>query len=180
MRDRIEPIHAHSFFTIDLNGSFNQVLIFDYLDRDEYYYSLLKDEERYLDEMGRLLASMNSLLKDEVIKINERRVEAEALTINLDFRGSANYPTISFYIEFRGDLIYGERNIYECIYDPGVAEYDYEAYWIFPRGSRVIDVESSTSFEVFGERFLVMWARRGDKYSGYEKIVFELPSPNRV
>ena len=68
------------------------------------------------------------------------------------------------------------RYYYRLLEDEeGVAEYDYEVYWFLPRGSRIIEVETSTDYEIFGERFLVMWARRGDRYSGHEKIVFTLP-----
>jgi len=95
--------------------------------------------------------------------------------VNLDFRGKAEKPAITFYIEFDGKLKPGEENVYECSYEPGIAEYDYEVYWIFPKGSRIISVKTSTEYEIYGERFLVMWARRGDKYLGHEKIIFRLP-----
>ena len=173
--EEVKPIHGHAFFTLSREDVFSQILIFDYLDPRKHYYRLLEDEDGYRKEMDRLLKNMNSLLSKEVIMINGEKVSAEALTINLDFRGAAENPTISFYIEFCGKLLHGRRNVYECSYDEGVAEYDYEVYWFLPRGSRIIEVETSADYEILGERFLVMWARRGDHYAGYEKIVFTLP-----
>ncbi|OYT68070.1 MAG: hypothetical protein B6U65_00520 [Candidatus Wolframiiraptor sp. EX4484-121] len=176
----VEPVHGQTFFTLSMDDVFGQILVFDYFDPGRYYYRLLEDEGGYRREMDRLLKNMNSLLSREAILINGERVSAEALTINLDFRGAAESPVISFYIEFRGKLFRGGRNVYECFYDEGVAEYDYEVYWFLPRGSRIVEVETSTDYEVFGERFLVMWARRGDHYSGHEKIVFTLPQPQSI
>lgn len=169
----VKPVHAHAFFTLDLSGAFNQILCFDYHDPDAYYYKLLKNEEAYRKELERLLASMNDILSSEEIRVNGVRVKAEALMVNLDFRGEARKPTITFYIEFRGKLKPVE-NIYECLYEPGSAEYDYEVYWILPKGSKILEVKTSTSYEVYDERFLIMWARFGDRYDGYEKIVFKI------
>ena len=170
---KVKPVHAHAFFTLDLSGAFNQILCFDYHDPDAYYYRLLEDEEGYREELERLLTSMNDLLSSEEIRVNGVRVEAEALMINLDFRGEAERPAITFYIEFRGGLKPGE-NVYECVYEAGTAEYDYEVYWLLPEGSKILKVETSTSYEIYDERFLVMWARLGDSYDGYEKIVFKI------
>jgi len=69
---------------------------------------------------------MNQLLSQEEVRVNGEKVEAEALTVNLDFRGEAERPAITFYIEFDGKLKPGEENVYECSYEPGTAEYDYE------------------------------------------------------
>ena len=94
-KSEIKPIHGQSFFTLSYNGVFQQILIFDYFDPDKFYYRILHDEESYQAEMQKLLNSMNQLLSREEIRINGERVEAEALTINLDFRGEAEKPTIS-------------------------------------------------------------------------------------
>jgi len=170
----VEPIHAHSFFTLGLSGVFHQVLVYDYLDRERYYYGLLEDEEKYREELERLLTSMNGLLKEEKIEVNGRVVEAEALTVNLDFRGAPELPTLTFYIEFQAHLSRGE-NEYLCTYEPGRAEYDYEIYWFLPRGSRILEVNMSGEFEVLGGRILVSWVRRGEEYGGMERIRFLLP-----
>jgi len=175
MSDKVKPLHGHAFFTISYSGAFSQILVFDYHDPDKFYYSLLHDDEKYQSTMEKLLASMNQLLSQEEIRLNCEKVEAEALTVNLDFRGEAERPSIFFYIEFKGRLNRGGRNVYECRYEPGTAEYDYEVYWILPEGSKILDVITSTEYEVYGDRFLVMWARIGDRYDGYEKIVFTLP-----
>ena len=174
IESKIKPIHGQAFFTLGYRGVFQQILTFDYLDPDEFYYQILHDHESYEAEMQSLLDSMNELLSKEEISINGERAEAEALAVNLDFRGEAEKPTISFYIEFAGKLNLRGENVYENRYEPGVAEYDYEVYWFLPKGSKILEVVTSTEYEVYGERFLVMWARLGDRYEGYEKIRFTL------
>lgn len=170
---KVEPIHAHSFFTISLGGAFSQILTFDYLDREHYYYKILENEEAYRGELGNLLASMNKILEEEEIRVNGESVKAEALTVNLDFRGAAELPTLVFYIEFSGKLRKG-INSYECWYEEGVAEYDYEIYWFFPKRFKIIEVDFSGEYEVLAGRLLVIWVRRGERYRGYERIVFKL------
>ena len=66
--------------------------------------------------------------------------------------------------------------MYENTYESVVAEYDYTAYWFFPPGSKVIEVVTSSRYDVFGStnNILVLWARMGEEIKGYEKIVFEL------
>jgi len=175
-KSEIKPIHGQSFFTLSYNGVFQQILIFDYFDPDKFYYRILHDEESYKVEMQKLLNSMNQLLSREEIRINGERVKAEALTINLDFRGEAEKPTISFYIEFAGKLNSNGENVYENRYEPGIAEYDYEVYWFFPEKTKIIEVVTDTNYEICDDRFLILWARTGDHYGGYERIRFILRS----
>lgn len=170
----MEAIHAQSFFTIGLGGVFQQVLIYDYFDEEHHYYRLLEDEEEYRVEMERLIDSMNGLLSEEEVRINGEKTGAEVLTVSLDFRGAPELPTLTFYIEFKGRLRKGV-NEYLCLYDSGTAEYDYEVFWFFPHGVRILEVEMSGEHEVLGERMLFSWVRRGWRYVGREKIRFYMP-----
>jgi len=172
----IKPVHGQAFFTLSYGGVFQQILVFDYLDPTKYYYRILHDEAAYKAEMQKLLNSMNNLLSREEILVNGERVEAEALAINLDFRGAPERPTITYYIEFAGELNPDRENVYENRYEPGIAEYDYEVYWFFPRKTRIVEVVTDTEYEIYDERFLILWARTGDRYGGYERIKFILGS----
>jgi hypothetical protein len=42
------PIHAEGFFVMGIDGTVNQVTIFEYLDEDGYYRKLIKDREALL------------------------------------------------------------------------------------------------------------------------------------
>jgi len=68
--------------------------------------------------------------------------------------------------------------VYENRYEPEVAEYDYAAYWIFPPGTKVIEVDmggGSEEWDVVGKNIVAIYGRKGKKTGGYEKIVFDLP-----
>lgn len=169
----VEPIHAQAFFRVDREGLFTEILVFDYLDKENFYYKILEDERRYVDEMARLAVVMDEFLREEKIIINDERVEARVVMVNLEFRGAKELPTIIYIIEFKGELIKG-LNVYECYYEEGVAEYDYEIYWIFPEDAEVVEVNLSGEHEILNSRILVSSVRRSEKYNGYEKIVFKL------
>ncbi len=169
----IEPIHADAFFTLDNSGRFTEILIFDYFDKERFYYELMKDEEAYRKEMERLIDSMNYLLQQEEVYVNDERVEVEVSMINLEFRGAAELPSIIYILEFSGKLRDGS-NIYECRYESGVAEYDYEVYWVFPSDVEIIEANLSGETEILNKRLLVSSIRRGEIYNGYEKIIFKI------
>lgn len=171
----IKPLHAHEFMLVSVDGMFNQILSFDYHDPSGFYRSLLKDEERYRREMERLIENMQSLLDDEVVKVNGEACKLEVLTAALDFRGSENLPCITFFIQFRARLRPG-TNVYECFYGEEVAEYDYEVYWVFPLSVEIVDVSVPTEKDLVTKNMLILWARTGDNVGCYEKVVFNIPA----
>lgn len=169
----VEPLHGQAFFKVDVSGLFSEILLFDYYDRENYYYNLIKNEDEYDREMVKLLNLMNEFLREEKVIVNREEIEVEAYMVSLDFRGCPELPTIKYLIEFEGKLVRG-LNIYECYYEKGEAEYDYEICWIFPKDAKIIEVEISGEYEILDHRILVTNVRRGENYNGYEKIVFEL------
>ena len=171
--DEIEPIHAHGFFWVSREGIVNQTIVFDYYDDKGYYASLLHKPDEYEQEMIKLFYSMQNLLDQEKILMNNIKCKPKVLTVSLDHRGLENLPCITFLTSFKAKMRIG-FNIYENFYEKGTVEYDYEAYWVFPKGTRILEVESSIEFEIVAKNILIMRARRGDRYSGYEKIVFDL------
>ncbi|MEM0205002.1 MAG: hypothetical protein QXP86_01960 [Nitrososphaerota archaeon] len=173
--EAVRPLHAHEFMLVSTDGVFNQILSFDYHDPAGFYHSLLKDEERYYMEMSRLIWNMQSLLDDEVVKVNGENCRPEVLTATLDFRGSENLPCITFFIQFKTNLKAG-TNVYECFYEEEVTEYDYEVYWVFPLGAKIIDVDVRTEKDLVAENVLILWARAGDNIGCYERVVFNIPA----
>ncbi|MCX8192959.1 MAG: hypothetical protein N3G77_04015 [Nitrososphaeria archaeon] len=169
----IEPLHAQAFFKVNGSSLFSEILIFDYYDREQYYYHLIESEDRYRREMESLLTVMNEFLREEKVLVNKKEVEVEPIMVSLDFRGSPELPTITYLIEFHAKLFNG-LNEYECYYEEGMAEYDYEVYWIFPVNAKITEVEISGEYEILNDRILIINVRRGEYYNGYEKIVFKL------
>ncbi|MCP8309966.1 MAG: hypothetical protein L6M37_04370 [Candidatus Methylarchaceae archaeon HK02M1] len=173
MTNEVEPIHAHGFFWVSEEGVVNQTIIFDYYDKKGYYASLLLKPDEYEQEMIKLFHSMQNLLDQEKVLVNGVKYKPKLLTVSLDHRGSENLPCITFLITFRGRIKIG-TNTYENFYERGIIEYDYEAYWVFPERTKILEVESSIDYEVVAKNILIMRAIRGDRYSGSERIVFDL------
>jgi hypothetical protein len=173
MTNEVEPIHAHGFFWVSREGIVNQTIVFDYYDDKGYYASLLHKPDEYEQEMTRLFYSMQDFLDQEKIMINDINCKPKVLTVSLDHRGLENLPCIAFFVTFKGQTKDG-LNRYENFYEKGIVEYDYEAYWLFPKRTRILKVESSIECEIIAKNILIMRARRGDKYSGYEKIEFDM------
>lgn len=169
----VEPIHAHGFFWVSREGIVNQTVVFDYYDDKGYYASLSHKPDEYEHEMEKLFHSMQNLLDQEKIFVNSIECKPEVLTVSLDHRGSENLPCLTFLITFKGQTKNG-LNTYENSYEKGTVEYDYEAYWVFSKGTSILNVDSSIEFEIVGKNILIMRARTGDRYSGYEKIVFDV------
>ncbi len=171
---RIEPVHAQGFFVVTRRGDVHQIVVYDYYDPEGYYAKLIHRPREYEEEMNRLAANMQEFLDSEEVVINGERVYPKVVAVSLEHRGFEDSPYITFIIHFKGRLRRG-LNTYENKYEEGVAEYDYEAYWIFPPRTRIVEVDVRSEYEVLGSgNILLLWARRGDKVGGYEKIVFEL------
>lgn len=170
----VNPVHAHGFIMVSMDGVFNQILCFDYHDPLGYYASIMKDKEAYERDMERLIESMQSFLDEETVKVNGIVCRPEVITASLDFRGSENLPCITFFIQYKA-RIKGGLNVYECLYRDEEVEYDYEVYWIFPSGVEVIEVETYTRKDLVTNNLLILWARCGDRTGGYERISFNVP-----
>lgn len=171
----VKPLHAHEFMLVSADGVFNQILSFDYHDPFGFYHSLLKNEEQYYVEMDGLICNMQALLDEEVVKVNGEKCRPEVLTATLDFRGSENLPCITFFVQFKANLVSG-TNVYECFYGEEVTEYDYEVYWVFPPGVKIVDVDVKTEKDLVMENLLILWARAGDNVGCYEKVAFNIPA----
>jgi hypothetical protein len=64
-------------------------------------------------------------------------------------------------------------NIYENRYEREEFEYDYAAYWIFPRGTKIYEAILGGSIYVIGNSIVVRGSR-GDISPGYERIKFKI------
>ena len=174
MSEYVEPAYAQGFFTVSPTGLVYQIVIFDYYDPESYYYSLIEDEEALTTELEFLKDSMQAMLDQERVTINGVRTKPRVIDVDLGFKGSPVRPYLAFFILFKGDFKNG-INVYENWYESEEAEYDFDAYWFFPPKAEVLEVEASGAMEIFGARnILVISVKRGERISGYEKIVFRL------
>ncbi len=167
----VKPIYASAIFSVSRSG-IAYTLIFDYIDPAGYYREILGDEGLKTEEIERLGSNMQRYLDEEEIIINGSPARAEVVYIDIGFRGGHDKPFILFLILIDAEIRRGV-NVYENRYEPEVFEYDYSAYWIFPRSSRIMEVVMSGEIAI-KNNIVIIRGSRGDIASGYEKIRFEV------
>ncbi|MCC6022622.1 MAG: hypothetical protein LM560_05865 [Desulfurococcaceae archaeon] len=174
MNDTVRPIYAQGTFIVCSDGNVTQEIIFDYLDKELYYWNLLSREEEFEKELDRLSLNMQSFLDEEVVRINGKRVFPKVVDVDIGFRGSEDRPYITFYIMFRGDLRRGV-NVYEDTYEPEVSEYDYTVTWVFTGGLTVLRAYLGVNYDILADgKLLIFSVPKGFTTPGYEKIEFKL------
>jgi len=170
----VEPLHALGFFAVTKDLEVFQTIVFEYYDPDRYYAQIAEDVERLESELEDLAASMQRLLDEEEVVLNGERVRPRVVGADLGFKGTPEEPFITFFVFFKGRPRRG-LNYYENLYAGEEAAYPYVAYWFFPPGSRISEVEASGSSEIINDNILVIRVAEGERIAGYEKIVFTLP-----
>lgn len=167
----VKPIHASAFFNITSKGIYYS-MIFDYIDPLGYYRKIYDNRDLLAEEHERLRSNMQSFLDEEEIIINSIRRRARVSHVSIGFRGDPKRPYIIFIITIDARMRRG-LNTYENHYEQDVFEYDYIAYWIFPRGSRILEVSMGGSIAI-EDNILIIRGSRGDIAPGSEYIKFEL------
>ncbi len=172
--EQVRPVHAEGTFFVGYRV-IAYYLLFEYYDPLGYYDAVLRDKRLLEEEVARLQYNMQEFLDQEEVIVNGRRVRPKVVLVDIAFRGRKTSPVIIFGVRFAAPLRPG-RNVYENRYEEEVAEYDYVVYWMFPPGTRILEVEmGGEEWEVTETGVLAIYGRRGRRTGGYEKIVFELP-----
>ena len=93
--DKVTPIYAYTYFSVQEDGTINQLLQFDYYDPDEFYANLCEEEnhESYVKEIEKLWQNMDSFLEEEENYINGSKVYPKVVHVDkqrplLDFSGN--------------------------------------------------------------------------------------------
>ncbi len=174
---RVRPVHGLGFFYAGV-GFIAYTLVFEYIDPLGYYDAVVRDEKLLEEETLKLKYNMQEFLDEEEVVVNGERCRPKVVMVDVSFAGSRKRPLITFAIRFPAPITPG-RNTYENRYEPEEIEYDYEAYWVFPPGSRILEVDmgdgSGEEWSVVSRNVLAIYGRRGGRTSGYEKIVFHVP-----
>ncbi len=169
----IEPVNALGFFIVSPRLDIFQIIVYEYIDIERRYFSLVEDIDELDNELEELAKIMQDFLDEEEVIINDERVRPRVIGVDIGFRGEPEEPFITYFIYFKGKPRRG-LNYYENIYEADIAEYPISAYWYFPPRSKVKSVEASGDIEIIGDRIVIMRLAEGDRVNGYEKIVFEL------
>ena len=167
------PVYAHGFFNVCRDGTVVQHIIFNYVDPGRKYSQIIKNLEKLKEELKIVSSNMQKFLDSEEVLINGVRVYPKVVATWIGFSGSEERPYIEFLIVFKGEFKEG-INTYEDRYEPDIAEYDYCVTWVFPQGSRIVDVDVGFEYEVIGGNVLRFNVLEGSETPGYEKISFYL------
>ncbi|RLF08068.1 MAG: hypothetical protein DRJ64_01765 [Thermoprotei archaeon] len=169
----IEPLSALGIINVTSNLEFYQTIIFEYLDRDRYYYALTENIEKLEEELYRLKVSMQQILNKEEVVINDKRVKPKVLGVDIGFKEEPEEPYLSYFIYFKGKLRRGEENYYENIYEELTVEYPFVAYWFFSPRFKILRVDASGDIQILGNNIIIIKVQEGEKISGYERIIFK-------
>jgi hypothetical protein len=167
MSENVRPVYARGFFSVSFDGLVNQLIVFYYYDPDAYYAGL--SDEELEEETRTLKENLQYYLDEEKISINGTRVRARVRYVRIGLI-STNYPFAEFIVDFRGPLTKGE-NVYENEYEREVAEYPYEAIWVFP--GEVVDFRLAGRVRKINN-ILELLVDPGTETGGVEWIKFRL------
>ena len=156
-----------------LTGDIIEQIIFEYIDEEGIYEEILSDEDLRQEELKKIRRNMQAFLDEEIVKINGVEVRPMVFHVDIGLAGSINRPFIKYLIRFAGDFK-EDLNIYENIYEPEEAEYNYSVIWVFPEGARIVDVDVGVTYFVGPSNILRFYVRKGFKTSGVERISFVL------
>lgn len=173
----VKPVYAQAFFHWYVDGFVRQVMVFEYLDRDEYYFELSRHRDLVAKELEEVRENMQRLLDEEIVRINGVRVKPVVRFVELGFRGSRTRPFFLFVITFDAPIRKGE-NLYEDFYEETVAEYDYEFMWFLPLGSDIVGYEfGGGEAELIDRNVIRVRVSKGAKVGNYEWIRFNYHPP---
>ncbi len=166
------PIYGYGIFNVCSN-EIVQHIIFEYSDPNRTYLRVVKDKEALSQELNTLKNNMQYFLDNEIVKINNTRVYPKVIDVDIGFAGGFERPYIKYVIVFDAPLKDG-LNVYEDTYEPEVAEYDYVVTWVFPKGSKVVEVNVGFPYKIINDRVLTFRVHEGSETPGYERIVFKI------
>jgi hypothetical protein len=115
---------------------------------------------------------MQGYLEEEANKVNGKVVIPEVKFCDIVIRSRQEHPFIIWIITFKGDFQKG-INLYETKTDEEELEYDCYAMWQFPEGTKILAIDTTMFYDIFGSR-IVLWADQGMKIGGFERIRIEI------
>ncbi len=169
----MKPIYAQGYYFISLVGNewhFWEIINYYYFDEKAEMAELVHRPFDYAEEVERARLALQEEIDKEKVKVNGERVKVEVKQAVLEFLAFAEIPYYTFVLEFKGPYKEGE-NCFENEFEEWIAEYDYEAYWLAPKGWAFTEALTSCDYEVSEDgSVLSIWCRKGDRVRGYEKI----------
>ena len=175
----LKPIFASSVMRISKKESklkFSNTITYDYLDIEKgknwkNYKEFLKKPSNYTSELQLYWNNLQSILDDEINKINEEEVFLKVIHCTIQFRNK-NQPYVQWIVEFEGNSVDGQ-NIYENYVDNEILEYQIYSLYLFEKPLTVKKIVTSLKYNLGGSnRIIEYFGEPNDKLEGYEAIIF--------
>lgn len=173
MMEELQPISALGLFTVTRKLEVYQTIVFEYFDPEGSYSTIIDDEEELEKELNRLAVVMQDFLDREEVILNGTRVRPLVKAVDIGLKEPPEEVFITYFIYFKGKPRNG-LNYYENLYENEVAEYPITAYWVFPAGARIHNVQMSGDITLIRPNLLSVHLDEGERIYGYEKIEFEI------
>ncbi|QEE18068.1 hypothetical protein DSAG12_03906 [Promethearchaeum syntrophicum] len=176
----LKPIYASSAMRISKIGTklkFSNMITYDYFDIEKdniwkNYKEFLKKPSNYESELQLYWSNLQSILDDEINKINEEEVFLKIIHCTIQFRDIC-HPYVQWIIEFEGNSVEGQ-NIYENYVDDEILEYPIYSLYVFEKPLAVTKIFTSLQYNLSGSnRIIEYFGEPNNKLDGYEAIFFQ-------
>ncbi|MHA1699048.1 MAG: hypothetical protein ACTSWN_09445 [Promethearchaeota archaeon] len=178
--DPLRPIYAQSIISVTHIGEkivFNQILIYDYKDvspAHDYQYAIVTNPRFLKEELKALGNNMQKFLDEEENFVNGKRVFPRVEKVLIDFKTESRYPYFTWLIRFEGDISEDGIQVYEARVEPAKLEYDVRSIYLFPLGTKVLEIITSLENENRPSNVIVYRGFKGQRVEEVERISWQV------
>ena len=176
----LKPIYASSVMRISKKDSklkFSNTITYDYFDIEKdniwkNYKEFLKKPSNYDAELQLYWNNFQTILDDEINKVNEEEVFLKVIHCSIQFR-DLYHPYVQWIVEFEGNYVDGQ-NVYENYVDDEILEYPIYSLYLFEKPLAVKKIVTSLQYNLSGSnRKIEYFGEPNEKLNGYEAIFFQ-------
>ena len=176
----LKPIYASSIMRISKKESklkFSNTITYDYFDLEKdtiwkNYQEFLKKPPNYEAELQLYWNNFQTILDEEINKINEEEVLLKVIHCTILFRDNF-HPYVQWIVEFEGNSVDGQ-NFYQNYVDEEILEYPIYSLYIFEKPLVVKKIVTSLQYNISrSNRIIEYFGEPNNKLDGYEAIFFQ-------
>ena len=174
----LRPVYGQGFFHVAW-GVIYYTIVFDYVEAGggTSYWRRVRDPSVRRREEEELARRMQESMDEERVVVNGMETRTIVDEARIEFRGDRVRHSVVFHSRIPYQPVDGV-NVYENMYGPARAPYDYTVYWVAPPGGRIQSVDMPGRVQYLaGGRILLVEVRRGEEIPGYESVEFRVPRP---
>ncbi|MHA1682109.1 MAG: hypothetical protein ACTSUE_14315 [Promethearchaeota archaeon] len=178
MSQVLKPIYAQSIINVSRAKDvidFSQVLIYDYEDVSpaQVYHERIFNDHTFMErELKTIETKLQSFLDAEKNVVNGERVFPTIHHVSIDFKSDPKFFSYSWLIQWQGPVAPEELQVYEAIVDPATLEYNVKSMYIFPTGTKIVDIDSSLHYENDIPHFIIYRGEKNQKVNELERITW--------